>query len=277
VTFLPAEVARQRGFLREQNLDMKLLLTRSEVDRAALVSGGIDYTLRAGSSFVSAARGLPVRIVFLGTLKPFWGLVVRPEIKSVTELKGKSVGVPGLLGAQQLSAKFIFKHYGLDPDKDVVYRVVESGARIPAILSGSIDSSMMDYGEAFRAKKVGLKLLVNAADLHGLLAGGLAVSIKKLREQPDQIKRVIKAMLQAHKYIQDNPEGTQQIMMNLLKLDQEMAADIYQMAVNNFTKNGMVEEPMLNSLVTNMLAEGGIKGVATSQLTDFTLLQQVLK
>ena len=42
VTFLPAEVARQRGFLREQNLDMKLLLTRSEADRAALVSGSVD-------------------------------------------------------------------------------------------------------------------------------------------------------------------------------------------------------------------------------------------
>src|SRR5262245_17953498 len=76
VTFLPAEVARQRGFLREQNLDVKLLLTRSEVDRTALVSGGVDYTLRAGSSFVSAARGLPVRIVLLGTMRPFWGLVV---------------------------------------------------------------------------------------------------------------------------------------------------------------------------------------------------------
>src|SRR5262245_64665158 len=76
VTFLPAEVARQRGFMREQNLDVKLLLTRSEVDRAALVSGSVDYTLRAGSSFVSAARGLPVRIVLLGTMRPFWGLVV---------------------------------------------------------------------------------------------------------------------------------------------------------------------------------------------------------
>jgi len=277
VTFLPAEVARQRGFLHEQNLDMKLVLRRSEVDRAALVSGGVDYTLRAGSTFVSAARGLPVRIVFLGTMKPFWGLVVRPEIKSVSELKGKSVGVPGLLGAQQISAKFIFKHYGLDPDKDVVYRIVDSGTRIAAMLSGSIDSSMMDYGEAFRAKKVGLKFLVNAADLHGLLAGGLAANVRKLREQPDQVMRVLKAMTQALKYIQENPEGTQQVMMNWLKLDREMAADIYQMAVNNFTKNGMVEEPTLNSLVTAMLAEAGIKGANISQLTDFTLLQQVLK
>jgi ABC-type nitrate/sulfonate/bicarbonate transport system substrate-binding protein len=277
VTFLPAEIARQRGFMREQNLDIKFLLTRSEVDRAALASGNVDYTLRAGSSFVSAARGLPIKIVLLGTMRPFWGLVVRPEVKSVSELKGKSVGVPGLLGSQQISAKFILKHYGLDPDRDVVYRVVDTGTRIAAMLSGTIDSSMMDYGEAFRAKKAGLKFLVNAADLHGLIAGGLAVNLKKLKEQPDQVKRMLKAMTQALKYIQDNPEGTQQVLMSWLKLDREMAADIYQMAKNNYTKNGMVDEPTLNSLVTTMLAEAGIKNAAPSQLVDFSLLQQVLK
>jgi ABC-type nitrate/sulfonate/bicarbonate transport system substrate-binding protein len=277
VTFLPAEVARQRGFLREQNLDIKLLLTRSEVDRAALVSGSIDYTLRAGSSFVSAARGLPVRIVLLGTMKPFWGLVVRSEVKSVQELKGKTVGVPGLLGSQHVSAKFILKHHGLDPDRDVIYRFVDSGTRIAGILSGAIDSSMMDYGEAFRAKKAGLKMLVNAADLHGLLAGGLAVNIKKLKEQPDQVRRMLKAMTQALRYIQDNPEGTQQVMMSWLKLDREMAADIYQMAKNNYTTNGMVEEATMNSLVSTMLAEAGIKNVLPSQLVDFSLLQQALK
>ena len=277
VTFLPAEVARQRGFMREQNLDIKFLLTRSEVDRAALASGNVDYTLRAGSSFVSAARGLPIKIVLLGTMRPFWGLVVRPEVKSVNELKGKSLGVPGLLGSQQISAKFILKHYGLDPDRDVVYRVVDTGTRIAAMLSGTIDSSMMDYGEAFRAKKAGLKLLVNAADLHGLIAGGLAVNLKKLKEQPDQVRRMLKAMAQALRYIQENPEGTQQVMMSWLKLDREMAADIYQMAKNNYTKNGMVDEPTLNALVTAMLAEAGIKNMAPSQLVDFTLLQQALK
>lgn len=277
VTFLPAEVARQRGFMREQNLDVKLLLTRSEVDRAALASGNVDYTLRAGSSFVSAARGLPIKIVLLGTMRPFWGLVVRPEVKSVSELKGKSMGVPGLLGSQQISAKFILKHYGLDPDRDVIYRVVDTGTRIAAMQAGTIDSSMMDYGEAFRAKKAGLKFLVNAADLHGLIAGGLAVNFKKLKEQPDQVRRMLKAMTQALKYIQENPQGTQQIMMGWLKLDREMAADIYQMAKNNYTKNGMVDEPTLNSLVGTMLAEAGIKNVPPSQLVDFTLLQQALK
>jgi NitT/TauT family transport system substrate-binding protein len=277
ITFLPAEVARRRGFFREQNLDVKLLLTRSEVDRAALASGNVDYTLRAGSTFVSAARGLPVKIVLLGTMRPFWGLVVRPEVKSVTELKGKSMGVPGLLGSQQISAKFILKQHGLDPERDVIYRVVDTGTRIAAMVSGTIDSSMMDYGEAFRAKKAGFKMLINAADAHGLIAGGLGVNTKKLREQPDQVQRVLKSLVQALKYVQENPEGTQQVMMSWLKLDREMAADIYQMARNSYTKNGMVEEAMMNSLVTTMLAEAGIKNVMPSQLTDFSLLQQALK
>jgi ABC-type nitrate/sulfonate/bicarbonate transport system substrate-binding protein len=91
------------------------------------------------------------------------------------------------------------------------------------------------------------------------------------------VQRMLKAMIQALKYIQDNPEGTQQVMMSWLKLDREMAADIYQMARNNYTKNGMVEESMLNSLVTTMLAEAGVKNVTPSQLVDFSLLQQALK
>jgi NitT/TauT family transport system substrate-binding protein len=277
ITFLPAEIARQRGFFREQNLDVKLLLTRSEVDRAALASGNIDYTLRAGSTFVSAARGLPVKIVLLGTMRPFWGLVVRPEVKSVTDLKGKSMAVPGLLGSQQISAKFILKQHGLDPERDVIYRVVDTGTRIAAMVSGTVDCSMMDYGEAFRAKKAGFKMLINSADTHGLLAGGLGVNIKKLKEQPDQVRRMLKAMTQALHYIQDNPEGTQQVMMSWLKLEHEMASDIYQMAKNNYTRNGMVEEAMMNSLVTAMLAEAGIKNVSPSQLVDFSLLQQALK
>ena len=74
-------------------------------------------------------------------------------------------------------------------------------------------------------------------------------------------------MLQALRYLRENPEGTQQAMMTWLKLDREMAADIYQMAINNYTRNGMVEEATMNSLVTKMLAEAGIKGVAPSQLT----------
>lgn len=277
ITFLPAEIARQRGFFREQNLEVKLLVTRTEADRAALASGNLDYTLRAGSTFISAARGLPVRVIFVATTKPFWGLVTRGDIKSVRELKGKSLGVPGLLGSQHISAKVILRQHGLDAERDVTYRVVEPGARIAAILARSIDASMMDYAEALRAKRMGLRMLVNAADYHGLIAGGAGANLRKLREQPGQVKRFLKALAEAMRYIHERPEETQQIMMGWLKLDREMAAEIYQMSIQNFTKNGAIELAAAAGLVEPMLAQAGIKGVAISQLLDLAALEEALR
>ena len=65
-------VAIRQGFFREQTLDVKWIVTRADVHRAALISGDIDVTLRFGSTILSAARGLPVRTVFLTTMKPIW-------------------------------------------------------------------------------------------------------------------------------------------------------------------------------------------------------------
>jgi hypothetical protein len=84
-------------------------------------------------------------------------------------------------------------------------------------------------------------------------------------------------MVKAHAYMRENPEGTQTIISGWLKVDREMGAEIYQLSINNFTKNGSVDEPNLNLLTDRMLAETGIKGVTASQLVDFTLLHQLLK
>src|SRR5438093_13347757 len=139
-----------------------------------------------------------------------------------------------------------------------MYRVVDTGTRIAALLSGAIDSSMMDYGEAFRAKKAGLKMLVNAADYHALLAGGVGANIKKLREQPDQVTRLLKPMAQALRYMRENPEGMQQVLMSWLKIDREMAADIYRMAINNYTQNGTLDASTSNALFTSIFAQAGV-------------------
>ena len=130
---LPVELAAQRGFFQDQNLDVKLILTRPDVDRPALITGDIDFTLRGSSTVLSAARGLPVRMLFVGTVKPFWALVVRPEVNSVKELKGKVLGVAGIAGGHHVATRLILKEYGLDPDKDAVYKIIPAGSRIPAL------------------------------------------------------------------------------------------------------------------------------------------------
>jgi len=274
---VPVAIALQRGFFKEQNLDVKLILTRSEVDRAALVTGNIDFTLRGSSTVLSAARGLPVRMLFVTTVKPFWALVVRPEVNSIKDLKSKVMSVAGIAGGQHIATRVILKKYGVDPDKDVVFKVINPGSRLPALMLGSMDAGLMEYSEAFRAKKSGYKILLNAADHYSILAGAIGASLKKLREQPDQVKRFLRANVKGLRYMQENRSAALETMVSWLKVDREMAEGVYDLAINNFAKDGAVDEATLQGIVDDQLAEAKIKEVPLSQVTDFAPLYQILK
>ena len=274
---LPVEIAVQQGFFRDQNLDAKLILTRPDVDRPALITGDIDFTLRGSSTVLSAARGLPVRMLFVGTVRPFWALVVRPEVNSVKELKGKVLGVAGMAGGHHIATRLILKEYGLDPDKDAVYKVIPAGSRIPALASGAMDAGLLEYAEAYRARKSGYKILLNAADHYAVLNWGVGVNLKKLREQPDQVKRFLKGNLLGLRYMRQNRNGAIEAMVNRLKLDRETAEAVYQLSINNFSKDGTMDEAALKVIVDQQLTEAKVKEVPLTQVADFTLLHQVLK
>jgi len=274
---LPFAVAMQQGFFQEQNLDVKLILTKSDVDHIALATGSTDFTLRGTGTIRGAVKGLPIRMLFVGTMKPFWALVVRPEVNSVKELKGKVMGVSGLAGNHHGTTRLILRQHGLDPDKDVVFKVVSLGARLPALSAGAMDGGLLEYGEAFRAKKSGFKILLNAADYFNTLSWALGSSLKKLRDQPDQVKRFLRANVKGLRYMRENRDVALETAMSWLKVDREMAEGIYQLSINNFTQDGTVDEATLKLLVEQQLAEFGIKIEKLSQVVDFTLLHQVLK
>jgi len=274
---LPFAVAMRQGFFQEQNLDVKLILTKSDVDHIALATGGTDFTLRGTGTIRGAVKGLPIRMLFVGTMKPFWALVVRQEVNSVKELKGKVMGISGLAGNHHGTTRLILRQHGLDPDKDVVFKVVSAGARLPALSAGAMDGGLLEYGEAFRAKKNGFKILLNAADYYYTMSWALGASLKKLREQPDQVKRFLRANVNGLRYMRENRDVALETAMSWMKVDREMAEGIYQLSINNFTKDGTMDEAMLKLLVEQQLAEFGIKIEKLSQVVDFTLLHQVLK
>jgi len=276
--YIPAQIALKRGYFRDQKLDVKLIVTNSSVDRAALVSGSIDYSLRATSIVLSAARGLPVRMILVGTTKPFWSLVVRPETNSVSDLRRKVVGIGGIAGAHHLTTKIILEAFGLDPDKDVVMKVVSPGARIAALASRSIDGVLMGYDEAFRAKHEGMKILLNAADYHSVLSLAIGTNLQKLRDKPDEVKRFLRAHVQGMKAMRDDREGTVKIMMDWMKLDREMAQGVYDLSVNNFTRDGLMEETALKKAMQEILSGANLKeDTPLSQAVDFRLLRAILE
>ena len=119
--------------------------------------------------------------------------------------------------------------------------------------------------------------MLNAADDYYSINWAVGSNLKKLREQPEQVKRFLRANVKGLKYMRENRDVALETMMSWLKVDREMAEGTYQLSINNYTKDGTVDEATLKLLVEQQLAEFEIKIEKLSQVVDFTLLHQVLK
>jgi len=139
--FLPAQVAVAQNFFRDENLEALLIQMRSQVTVPALISGEVQYTLSFGNIIGSAMQGLPFKILAVLTDKPLHSLVGRPEIKSISELRGKRIGTQRIGGSDQLAAEAILQAKGIDP-KEVQFVTLggDEPVRVEILKKGLVDA-----------------------------------------------------------------------------------------------------------------------------------------
>src|SRR5213079_2799689 len=165
------------------------------------------------------------------------------EYKSVQELRGKTVGLNTSGGALESTARLIFKHFGLDPDKEIKFLALgTSERRLSAMKQGLTAATMGSPPLDYLGKKMGFVVLARAHELFSLPASGLVATVKSIKERPDEIKRVIKAGIKAIRYIHQNRDGTIQAMMEWLKIDKEIAAVTYESVSKAFNDDGSLSE-----------------------------------
>src|SRR5215470_9501073 len=114
-------VGQKRGFLQEEGLQAEFIRMGATVGLATLVTGEIDYYTSIGPGVAATLRGAPVKIVACYVPGPTATLIARPEFKSVQELRGKTIGLNVFGGNLEIIARNIFKHFGMDAEKDIKF------------------------------------------------------------------------------------------------------------------------------------------------------------
>ena len=272
-------LAQKRGFFREEGLEAEIVLMRGNVPVAALVNGEIDYYSGIGPVVVAAVRGVPVKVVACYVPGSPNVLLARPEIKSVKELKGKTIAIGPFGSNPHLIAKMIVKHSGLDADNDVKF--LSTGppeSRFLAMKEGLAAAAVLSSPFDFLGKKVGFVVVARAYELFSYPNGGLTASTKKIRERPDEIKHVIKAGIKAARYINQNREGTIQVLMEWLKTDKETATATYESNSKTFSADGSIPEDGLRLVIEEAKTSANIqRQVPVSDVADLTILKEVQK
>ncbi len=277
--FVPLAVGEKRGFFQEQGVQAEFIRINPAIALQALAGGEIDYYTVLGPGVAAAIRGVPVKLVAAYVPVAPTALIARPEIKSVPELKGKTIGVNAYGGALEAMARLIFKHFGLDPDKEVKFLAtgpVDSrfGAMAQGLTVATLGSPPID----FLGKKLGFVVLARAHELFSFPVSGLIASARKIKERPDEIRRVIKAGIKANRYIRENRDGTLPVMMEWLKIDKEMATATYDSSLKSFSDDLGLPEDGLRLLISEAQRTAKVDHeIPLSEVADLSILREVQK
>jgi len=275
--FMTFALAHKRGFLKEEGIEAEIIRVTGGASAAALSSGDLDYG--TGMALGGSISGLPVKVVACFVPTPVFALVARAEIKSVPELRGKTVGISTFGGLSIFGARVIVKHFGLDPEKDIKFVAVGAvEGRFIRLTQGLLDATMLAPPLDSEAKKKGFNILARAEDILIFPETGLLAGVKKIQEKPDEIKRVIRAGIKANRYIRGNREGTIQFIMDWLKINKEVATTTYDGVVKVYNEDPSVCEKGLRVMIDERKQALKInRDVPLSEVADLSLIREALR
>jgi ABC-type nitrate/sulfonate/bicarbonate transport system substrate-binding protein len=274
----PFAIAKDRGFYREEGLDVDLIVMPSAVGIQALIGGNVNFSTQGGAGLLPALRGAPIRLLFSAYRRPMYWLYARPEIRSVGELKARKVGVSSIGSGPDSLLRDVLQKHGLDGGREVVILPVGSGiARFFALQARSVDAAMLSIPANFMAQDAGFRQLVSFIDQDMVeLQGSVLTSVQLLESDPKLVERFLRGSAKGFRTLRDNRTVTIQVLTRFLKLKEDEVARIYDVIRPGLISDGTISEELQKKSLEHILARVGLKEPPPLEtIFDFTLARKV--
>jgi NitT/TauT family transport system substrate-binding protein len=188
----------------------------------AILAGEIPIGEGGGPGLTSArlAGGDVVAIAGNVNVLPYY-LVSHPSIKRHEDLKGKIGGTHIAGTTAEFALKVGLKRIGLDPSKDVSLRVIGGAIeRMVALQKGIVQFTVVTEAGKLQAERLGYPTVVDMVTLQiPFPQNGIYTSTKLIRENPDLVRRYMRAYTEAIHYYKTHKEETIKVMRKYSRLD----------------------------------------------------------
>ena len=279
MAFLVPFIAKDRGFYLKQGAEVELIQMRPNIAVAALLSGDIDYIELIGSAIRSAARGLPIRAISTSIKSPFFSVIAQNKFKSVKDLKGATIGIASIGGTNHISTRLTLKEFGLDPEKDVKLIAIGDEKLIyDAFKIGRTEAVVLAPPYSIQLKREGFPILANTAQYVTIPFSGLGTTLDRIKSNRAQIKKLLKAEIEALRYLRDNPAGTVEVIRKRFSMDDKTARESYDVVVDAFSRDGRIPLDGVDILLQIEKDQKLIPITVTPQMVvDASLVEETLK
>lgn len=220
-TLIVQILARDAGIFQKHNIDAETSYVGGGAILPALIGGDIQFAELSDPMVVSGVlEGAPIEWVAINVHTPTLQLVVQPEIASVADLKGKTIGVTNLGAVTALFAQLALTQNGLDPKKDV--NLLATGgipATLAALSNKRIDGAMFSALDGRQAVNQGGRVLVDfAKNGYTFPFGGLAVRKDFATSNPGVVSDVVAAFIEATDLFKKDRAAAEKVIAAALSL-----------------------------------------------------------
>ncbi|MFJ8581672.1 ABC transporter substrate-binding protein [Micromonospora sp. NPDC093277] len=292
ITHAPAVVGVEKGIFTEKlgsgvKLDTKTF-NAGPAAIEALFSGALDATYIGPNPTVNAfskSKGEAVRVIS-GAASGGVALVVKPEITSVEQLRGKKIATPQLGNTQDVALRYWLKEKGLATTKegggDVKVVPQENAQTLETFTSGTIDGAWVPEPFVSRLVNAGGKVLVDERDLwpdKKFVITNLIVSTKFLKAHPDVVKKLVEGQVAANDFVNSKPDEAQQAISDHIGKITGKPLDL-KLIKQAWPTLEFTNDPIPSSLKVGLDHAVAVELTAPVDLTglyDLTYLNEVLK
>ncbi len=216
VQYAPFYVGMEKGFFAEQNLEIEFDYSY-ETDGVALVGANdLQFSIVSGEQVpIASAEGLPI-VYVLAWYDRYPVAVIAKQEQGITEpedLKGKTVGLPGLFGANYVGLRALLAQVGL---KESDLQLDSVGFNQVEVLATDADQAVVGYlaNEPIQLEAQGYAVdVIAVADYVELVSNGLITNRETIENNPDLIRRMVSAVLKSIEYTVENPQEAYEISM----------------------------------------------------------------
>jgi len=275
----PIEFARRKGFLREEGLNVVMIVMRTNVIMNALLTRGIDYGTPATSVIRAAASDLPVKAVAVLTGRPDYFLAARKEFKSLKDLEGKRIAIGTFGAAADIALRVVLRQDGLDPERDVIRLQMGGGdSRFAALVGGTVDPTILNFPFNLQAEKLGFNVLLWLGERLEMPLSGVGVRDETIQKNPGQVFGLIRAIYRAVVFAKANPEETIQAFMDWTKVDRELAVKSYELGTKSWPDNLVISDAAIKAVVDQAQAELKIRGpIPLDKVRDWSFAEKATR
>jgi len=282
ITALPLLAARDWGIFNASGMDVEIIIMAASLAPSALSTGDIDYIAGVGPASVSATlSGLASRAIWFSSDRISYWLMARPQFKTLEDLKGKKIAVSGGVGGTNHVALLVALEKSGGNAKDYVMVAIpgQQNQLLYSLESGFVEGALVSPPVTFTAYKKGFNKLLDVGSMVEMPGGGLTALVKTIQTKSAETKKVIHSLQSAKDEIRKSKAKTVDLIVRLLKMDREAAAETYDTFLTTLSPTGIPNRAGMDNLVRSLQSQGRFtdRKISFTDLADDRLATEVAK